>query len=470
MNSKLPGLNVAVVISDLGFLPDELRTGTDRKVVLLVPPPRLSPDRVLESWWKPKEGATAEQRALLLTLIAVYNNMPRALEFAASFLHLPENINRRVDKKLVSDLMEHMLFKARSRYRPKFPPTFILKAAFFREEVPLDASLLDAFRDSVITNPVSLSSKNAEIIPEVSLLLLKVACESAKSRDADLARIIEQGIDSVEGTMLGTEGRPPRAGDALEEALTQVLRIRLALAIVTGSETLTLQRLCGLSLWEGYSGVTTEALQSPLPLQRSREVNTRTQEVIKVSACSRDSEGVEFLAELDAIEVSADFPIRILRSAPYDSWDVCVKAYNPSTGRPFHVFFDCKSGAEFVPGRNNSIVEKLLRGRKQYINTATVLSSGTAGGPPRDLLFLYCITHEGIPEGTLPLREGEAGGLVVNGRDLLPHHCAIMGRDRTLELIGPFAELYRTVRSSLSKKVAANKLKKRRNQRSKSGQ
>ena len=85
-------------------------------------------------------------------------------------------------------------------------------------------------------------------------------------------------------------------------------------------------------------------------------------------------------------------------------------------------------------------------------------------------MFLYCITHEGIPEvpeGTLPLREGEAGGLVVNGRDLLPHHCAIMGRDRTLELIGPFAELYRTVRSSLSKKVAANKLKKRRNQRSK---
>jgi hypothetical protein len=77
MNRKLPGLNVAVVISDLGFLPDELRTGTDRKVVLLVPPPRLSPDRVLETWWKPKQGSTEEQRALLLRLIAVYNNMPR---------------------------------------------------------------------------------------------------------------------------------------------------------------------------------------------------------------------------------------------------------------------------------------------------------------------------------------------------------------------------------------------------------
>jgi hypothetical protein len=267
MNSKLPGLNVAVVISDLGFLPDELRTATDREVVLLVPPPRLSPDRVLESWWKPKEGAAAEQRALLLTLIAVYNNMPRALEFAASFLHLPDNINRRVDNKLVSDLMEHMLEEARSRYHPTFPSTTILEAAFFRTSLRVDTSLLDSFQESVITNPVSLSSKNAKIIPEVSLLLLKVACESVDSRDADLARIIEQGIDSVEGTILGTAGRPSSMGDALEEALTQVLCIRLALAIETGSEALTLQRLCGLKLWRGYSSGITKALKSPLLMQ-----------------------------------------------------------------------------------------------------------------------------------------------------------------------------------------------------------
>jgi hypothetical protein len=456
MNNKLPGINIGVVISDLGFLPEQLRTGTDREVVLLVPPPRLSPECVLELWWK-VGGLTAEQKALLLTLIAVYNNMPRGLEYAARFLHLPENVDRRVDKELVSDLMDHMLVKANNRYCPLFPPMDILKAAFFREKVPVDATLLGAFRDSVVTNPLAMRSKNAKIIPDVSLLLLKVTCaklsKRATSSGAALARIIEQGIDSVQGAMLGAVDRPPRPGDALEEALTQVLRIRLALAIETGSESLTLQRLCGLQLEEGYSDDTATALQTPLSMQKNLG---EAQEVVKLSASSYESSGTAFLAELDAIEVSADRPIRILRSAHGDSWDVCVKAHNPDTGRPFHIFFDCKSGAEFVPGRNNSVVEDLLRERQQYINTATVLSSGTAGGPPRDHVYIYCITHDGIPEGTLPLRKGEAGGLVVNGRDLLPHHCAIMGRDRTLELLGPFAELYRAVRSSLSHKLAAD--------------
>ena len=453
MNSKLPGVNIGVVISDLGFLPEQLRTGADREVVLFVPPPRLSPERVLELWWK-VGGLTAEQKALLLTLIAVYNNTPRGLEYAAEYLHLPKNINRRVNKELVSDLMDHMLVKASIRYAPLFPPTDILKAAFFREKVPVDASLFRAFQDSVITNPLANRSKNAKIIPDVSLLLLRVACDSADSIDDTLARIIEQGIDSVQGAMLGTVDRPPRPGDALEEALTQVLRIRLALAIETGSKSLTLLRLCGLQLEEGYSDDTATALQSPLKLTRTSVASVCAREVVKLGASSYDFSGVAFLAELDAIEVSADRPIRILRSARGDSWDVCVKAHNPDTGRPFHIFFDCKSGAEFVPGRNNSTVEELLRERQQYINTATVLSSGTAGGPPRDHVYIYCITHDGIPEGTLPPHKGEAGGLVVNGRDLLPHHCAIMARDRTLELLGPFAELYRAVRSSLSHKLA----------------
>ena len=451
LNYRLPGINIGVVISDLGFLPELLRTSTDRKVVLLVPSPRLSPERVLELWWK-VGGLTAEQKALLLTLIAVYNNTPRGLEFAAEYLHLPKNINRLVDKELVSDLMDHMLVEANDRYAPVFPPTDILKASFFREIVPVDATLLSAFQDSVITNPLANRSKNAKIIPDVSLLLLRVACNSADT--ITLARIIEQGIDSVQGAMLGTVDHPPRAGDALEEALTQVLRIRLALAFEPGSESLTLKRLCGLQLEEGYSDVTATALDSPLKLTRTSVASVCAREVVKMSASSYKSSGIAFLAELDAIEMSADCPIRILRSAPGDSWDVCVKAHNPDTGRPFHIFFDCKSGAEFVPGRNNSIVDELLRERQQYINTATVLSSGTAGGPPRDHVYIYCITHDDIPEGTLPLRKGEAGGLVVNGRDLLPHHCAIMGRDRTLELLGPFAELYRAVRSSLSHKLA----------------
>jgi hypothetical protein len=145
------------------------------------------------------------------------------------------------------------------------------------------------------------------------------------------------------------------------------------------------------------------------------------QEVVKLSACSRQSEGVAFLAELDGVEVSADFPICILRSSPGDSWDVCVKAYNPNSGRPFYVFFDCKSGAEFEPGRNNARIEEDLRAREQYNHTTTVLGSS------RDHLFIYCITHEGVPESTLSLHADNGNGL----------DDTIMGRDSTLKLLGP---------------------------------
>lgn len=271
----------------------------------------------------------------------------------------------------------------------------------------------------------------------MSLLLLKVACgkviskKAANSSEADLARIIEQGIDSVQGAILGTASRVFTMGDALEEALTQVLCIRLALAIETGSETLSLQRLCGLKLWAGYSRDIIKALKCPLQLQL---VLDGIQEVIQVHASSRQSKG-SFLSELDGIEVSVMRPVRILRSAEKDSWDVCVKAYNPDTGRPFHVFFDCKSGAEFEPGRNNTRIEEDLRKREQYNHTTTVVSSA------RDHLFIYCITHEGVPESALSLHADDVSG--CDG--------AIMGRESTFELLGPFAELYRVARSSSAK-------------------
>ena len=122
---------------------------------------------------------------------------------------------------------------------------------------------------------------------------------------------------------------------------------------------------------------------------------------------------------------------------------MCVKAYNPSTGRPFHVFFDCKSGAEFEPARNNPnlrVEEDLCKTRERYNHTTTVLGSA------RDHLFIYCITHEGVPEGTLsPLADDGSG---IAG--------AIMGRDSTFELLGPFAELYRVARSSSARNCAGN--------------
>jgi hypothetical protein len=64
----------------------------------------------------------------------------------------------------------------------------------------------------------------------------------------------------------------------------------------------------------------------------------------------------------------------------------------------------------------------------------------------RDHLFIYCITHEGVPESTLSLHADNGSGL----------DDAIMGRDGTLKLLGPFADLYRVARSSSARDCAGN--------------
>ena len=166
-----------------------------------------------------------------------------------------------------------------------------------------------------------------------------------------------------------------------------------------------------------------------------------TQEVVKLAASSYDAMGAAFLDELDAVEVSVKRPVRILRSSPGDSWDVCIKAYNPSTGRPFHVFFDCKSGAEFEPASNNLRVEEdlcLRKTRERYNHTTTVLGSA------RDHLFICCSTHKDIPEGTKLLSPSKS--LHADNVNRGGSYGAIMGCDSTLLLIEPFAELYRVAR------------------------
>ena len=45
----------------------------------------------------------------------------------------------------------------------------------------------------------------------------------------------------------------------------------------------------------------------------------------------------------------------------------------------------------------------------------------------RDHLFIYCITHEGVPESTLSPHADNGSGL----------YDAIMWRDGTLKLLGP---------------------------------
>ena len=431
----VPGLSAALVISDLGFLSKALKSLSSRGVAVLELPSRLSPVRVVDEWWGrdvPARVLTAESHLVLELVAASMNNMPRALEMADDFLRSDKNVARPVDKALVRDLYENVFTKASERYQPTEPSKEILGAMMYREAVPLDDKILNAFSRSVVTNPLINFVPGSTMVPDASLVLL-----GALSRDPDAShavKLIGNGIDSVIDIIPNAR----RLGDVLEEAGLQALRCRLVLA--PEMEDMTLARLCGIggawitgnsklakrkaALEDTVNPATAAFMFAPLDLKGWKYDGA----VDRLSACSQGTKKSEadFLADLDALEVNVSRPVRLIRPMEGESWDLCVKALNPATGEAFLVFFDDKSSTEFDEGKTPLTLNEVTDHQKQYNRTKAVL------GPSRPFLYVYRSTY--VPSQVLPAAN--------RAEDALPSRCLVLGREDTLSLLGPFAEIY----------------------------
>ena len=62
-------------------------------------------------------------------------------------------------------------------------------------------------------------------------------------------------------------------------------------------------------------------------------------------------------------------------------------------------------------------------------------------GPSRPFFYIYRSTYVDLPSKVLPATTPAEAGL--------PSRCMVMGRDDTLNLLGPFAEIYQTARAAL---------------------
>jgi len=341
---------ITLVISDLGFLPEPLRTRPARRVKVLVLPARLPTDKVLSEWWFRRgevDKFSPEQLHIYRSVVALLNNMPRALQFTAEFLR-SQNINMEDDTNptFLMQMFDYIFESAYDLYLPLEPPKDVLVAAFFREKILLDENLLEAVKSSIVTNPLSKFVHGSSIVPDVSLVLLEAL--SLRSSSSPSVKLIGEGIRKVRAALLPCI----RDGDVLEEAVLQALRARLALA--KNIKGVTLARLCGLSkvFWDedevefqkqsiinNLGLATAEALFAPIAtnvLMYSGQVDTLT-------ACSHQN-NERFLKELDSFEVSELVPVRILRPADNgEAWDVCVVNFDSVTKKPFRVFLDCQA-------------------------------------------------------------------------------------------------------------------------------
>jgi len=448
LNENL-GFHAALVISDLGFLPDDLSTPfSSRSVAVLELPARLCSEKIVSTWWFPPDEPiklTPEQQNFFELIAASLNNMPRAVEIAVDFLRVEANKEEfAVDlKTLFNRLFEHISNVALARYTPVAPHKEVLFAAFFREKVALDKMLLESFMRSVVTNPLSKDAfrKGSFVVPDVSLVLLNLLALSSSDKDTSV-KLIGESIRELLDTM-SLSYRD--TGDVLETAVLQALKVRLMLAF--NVEEITLARLCGLSKVFGREQAVKE-----LKLFWSANVNVATAEAMfaplgtnwysnKVDVLHHDShkDSAAFLAELDSFQVSEQLPVRILRPNKQEAWDMCVVSYNSVTKKPFYVFFDCKSGPEFSDSRSNKYMLNTMANPVQYRHTRAMMGSS------RDFLFVYLMTHEKLATEVVSAE---------NEKDKdLASRCIFLDRFNTLELLGPFSEIYQVARSSYSRSL-----------------
>jgi hypothetical protein len=387
---------------------------------------------------------TDETRGVLELVAASLNNMPRALEIADEFLRSNDGP---INSSLLINLYNEVITRAGQKYSPSPPSIEALSAMFFREPVPLDDTLFDAISRSVVTNPITEIAPSSTIVPEASLALLKVL--SQKPTANSFVKMVGEGIGSVINTLTPdpTTNKPRPMGDVLEEAGLQALRSRLALALFAGD--MTLARLCGVggqALRYGLSvahqkavfgnkvNVATAAVMFA-PLDLASFEYDGTVDNLSVNSRGSTKKRKAFLAELDALVVDKSRPVRLIRSAESESWDMCVKAHDPATGGAFLVFFDDKSSAEFKDAQESIKAAKFATNPKQYASTKAVL------GPSRPFLYVYRSTYPDLPSRVLPA--------VTPDEADLPSRCMVLGRDDTLALLGPFAEIYKTARAAL---------------------
>ena len=386
-----PGLRAALVISDLGYLSIDLKSDFGREVMILELPARLCPARVVNEWWgrSSTRNLTAETRSVLELAAATMNNMPRALEVADEFLRRDEDPERdpkrdpkrSVDSALLLKMFQYVFKRAEGKYSPGAPSNEVLSAMFFREAVSLDEKILHSITRSVVTNSIKKITRSTTLVPEASLVLLKVL--STDSDASTYVKLIGEGVSSVINVLAPDPdtNKPRPMGDVLEEAGLQALRSRLVLARFAGD--MTLARLCGVggqSLRDGLS----VALQKD---DFENEVNVATAAVMfaplrparydgavdRLRACSQGTQAnvLAFLAELDALVVDDNRPVRLIRSAESESWDMCVKARDPATGGAFLVFFDDKSSAEFDDKSSAEVKEASRQQNSQRTRSST---------------------------------------------------------------------------------------------------
>jgi hypothetical protein len=469
-------LYVSLAISSLSIAPFE-RFPSGRTVTAILLPSKLNTTTIVTNIWNKENRFDKRVYDHMLKLIAAtVNSQPRCVEIVNTYI----TRNRRPDlelKEFVLDIYENLIKAVGEKYIIVSPSDSVWSALIFGGRVRLgDAGIRDAIKYSIITNSLHEFAAVQELVPETSLIMLRVAASTGTNIAVDVASDMDSIIDRIAKTggdtfiadavvsgidsIIYSIAKTGREGDIWETSYYEWMKIRIEAARrhKAKGEHISISKLLGIADILVVPRPYRDLFRNPFEIygnDAGEEVQLSCKSYTDSNAMDQSISNIDKVRdEIDAVEVSASKPIVIVRPAEGESWDLCLKVFVRESNTTMHVFIENKSARETL----NTIVKGLATWRSRRVvrinrdwnglseqnNTVTSYDLHNYGFQYRhtkkmmglrDFVYIYFTTY--------------------SIKSFSVESAIEMGRIDSFRYLGPLYELYKVGRSvsSLKRKI-----------------
>jgi hypothetical protein len=404
---------------------------SDRPVEPIHLPDNLDVNRIMTDCWKmgKKEYKDLKGSHAMKLFAATVNNLPRLMEFTREFILDKRGKKTPINQQYMSDLIAHVSKRTKQRYsKAHFDSLKIIVAIIFRDyKISLDEEVMEAVSNSVLTNRVSLC-QDYKVIPTSNLFMLRVAAEYSDTitMASELNKCFDKIFKCIETAPTNQEG------DLLEVVYREWLLVRLEAArqaavegIHTGTGGKGANKRKGISMAR-ILGLGDKLKGLPIDLKQpafTRKVDKdKPIELVPLANTSYENKSL-YRAQLKNIAVidPVSRPVVVIIPKAGEAWDVGVKMMSSSSSEPLYIFIDNKSRLENATEINSTTVKAMPKGGRQYKKTKKVI------GDRLKFVYIYAT--------------------MIDKPSYCVDNAIFMGRNESIKMMGPLAELCRVDRS-----------------------
>lgn len=386
---------------------------------------RFDPHEIVTLWWNLHGDADIMLKYRLLA--SLLGDLPRALEDAKDLFQQHQGGDCRA--LFTRDIIDRLRTTLSARYGARstvLPSPQLLYGIWYRDTCDLNTEAVEAIMTSQLTNVLSREQihrtsvrglQPATFTPRANLLMLSMSTPGADSFPREFLHLLDRILRSTIGQ---PESRKPEtSGDLLDLHTALVLQGRIGVAMNADKET-TPARLLGL---KGSSVKFVPALQCKIVLTRDMaEAWDSGVPTLQNSSYTTKTTKQAFWDELASIQVSAEYPVALLRSALGGAFDLVLKVFEPRPS-PGPIVDDSQQQQHchyvFIDNKNQHKPDR-LPGDEQAEQIKQVMDG-------QSIAYVYMATH--------PYDQQCKGNVVF------------AGHEQTFKFLGPVGDFYTALRT-----------------------